>query len=96
MDQPEDFEKLGTNPHQVEVREEGRCDGGNPDPNEVWSFDAALDDGTKSSSGSVRRTPTTWALKTTPHGTGDLEVQLRTPRDVERAQDQFRAGYAAA
>ncbi|WP_409061217.1 DUF5655 domain-containing protein [Streptomyces sp. SYP-A7185] len=30
------------------------------------------------------------------HGTGDLEVQLRTPRDVERAHDLFRASYAAA
>ncbi|MFJ2875774.1 MULTISPECIES: DUF5655 domain-containing protein [unclassified Streptomyces] len=30
------------------------------------------------------------------HGTGDLEVQLRTPRDVARAQDLFRASYAAA
>ncbi|MFI7097190.1 DUF5655 domain-containing protein [Streptomyces lydicus] len=30
------------------------------------------------------------------HGTGDLEVQLRTPRDVERAQDLFRASYASA
>ncbi|WP_069629458.1 DUF5655 domain-containing protein [Streptomyces niveus] len=30
------------------------------------------------------------------HGTGDLEVQLRTLRDVERAQDLFRASYAAA
>lgn len=30
------------------------------------------------------------------HGTGDLEVQLRTPRDLERAQDLFRASYAAA
>ncbi|WP_030748321.1 DUF5655 domain-containing protein [Streptomyces sp. NRRL F-5135] len=30
------------------------------------------------------------------HGTGDLEVQLRTPRDVERAQGLFRASYAAA
>ncbi|MFD4172843.1 DUF5655 domain-containing protein [Streptomyces anulatus] len=30
------------------------------------------------------------------HGTGDLEVQLRTPRDVERAQELFRASYAAA
>lgn len=30
------------------------------------------------------------------HGTGDLEVQLRTPRDVDRAQDLFRASYAAA
>ncbi|WP_327666668.1 endonuclease NucS [Streptomyces sp. NBC_00485] len=30
------------------------------------------------------------------HGTGDLEVQLRTPRDVESAQDLFRASYAAA
>ncbi|MEU0275037.1 DUF5655 domain-containing protein [Streptomyces sp. NPDC006307] len=30
------------------------------------------------------------------HGTGDLEVQLRTPKDVERAQALFRASYAAA
>lgn len=30
------------------------------------------------------------------HGTGDLEVQLRTPRDVERAQELFRASYAEA
>ncbi|MFH9044760.1 DUF5655 domain-containing protein [Streptomyces sp. NPDC017966] len=30
------------------------------------------------------------------HGTGDLEVQLRSPRDVKRAQDLFRASYAAA
>ncbi|WP_424886516.1 DUF5655 domain-containing protein [Streptomyces sp. SAI-126] len=29
------------------------------------------------------------------HGTGDLEVQLRTERDVERAQELFRASYAA-
>jgi predicted transport protein len=30
------------------------------------------------------------------HGTGDLEVKLRTPRDVVRAQDLFRASYASA
>lgn len=30
------------------------------------------------------------------HGTGDLEVQLRTEEDLERAQDLFRASYAAA
>jgi len=30
------------------------------------------------------------------HRTGDLEVQPRTPRDVERAQDLFRASNAAA
>ncbi|WP_148588001.1 DUF5655 domain-containing protein [Streptomyces sp. WAC01526] len=30
------------------------------------------------------------------HGTGDLEVQLRTPGDVERAQELFRASYAAS
>ncbi|WP_129287480.1 DUF5655 domain-containing protein [Streptomyces sp. GZWMJZ-114] len=30
------------------------------------------------------------------HGTGDLEVQLRTPKDVERAQELFRASYAGA
>jgi predicted transport protein len=30
------------------------------------------------------------------HGTGDLELQLRTERDLERARDLFRASYAAA
>lgn len=30
------------------------------------------------------------------HGTGDLEVQLRAERDLERAQDLFRLSYAAA
>ncbi|GGT22492.1 DUF5655 domain-containing protein [Streptomyces antibioticus] len=30
------------------------------------------------------------------HGTGDLEVQLRSERDLERAQDLFRASYAAS
>ncbi|MEJ8652803.1 DUF5655 domain-containing protein [Streptomyces sp. MS1.AVA.3] len=30
------------------------------------------------------------------HGTGDLEVQLRTERDLERAQDLFQLSYAAA
>ncbi|MFE1199566.1 DUF5655 domain-containing protein [Streptomyces olivaceoviridis] len=30
------------------------------------------------------------------HGTGDLEVQLRTLKDVERAQYLFRLSYAAA
>lgn len=29
------------------------------------------------------------------HGTGDLEVQLRTDRDLERAQDLFRLSYSA-
>ncbi|UJB46390.1 transporter [Streptomyces sp. A1-5] len=30
------------------------------------------------------------------HGTGNLEVQLRTERDLVRAQDLFRLSYAAA
>ncbi len=30
------------------------------------------------------------------HGTGDLELQLRTEQDLERAQDLFRLSYAAA
>ncbi|MEU4111775.1 DUF5655 domain-containing protein [Streptomyces sp. NPDC027717] len=30
------------------------------------------------------------------HGTGDLEVQLRTERDLERAQELFRASYTRA
>ncbi|MBC2878029.1 MULTISPECIES: DUF5655 domain-containing protein [Streptomyces] len=30
------------------------------------------------------------------HGTGDLEVRLRTDRDLERAQELFRLSYTAA
>jgi predicted transport protein len=30
------------------------------------------------------------------HGTGDLEVQLRSERDLERAVDLFRLGYTNA
>ncbi|MGW6454423.1 hypothetical protein ACWF94_00605 [Streptomyces sp. NPDC055078] len=30
------------------------------------------------------------------HGTGDLEVQLRTERDLEKAHDLFRMAYAVA
>lgn len=30
------------------------------------------------------------------HGTGDLELQLRTEQDLERAQDLFRLSYATA
>ncbi|MFF4250621.1 transporter [Streptomyces sp. NPDC001663] len=30
------------------------------------------------------------------HGTGDLEVQLRSEQDLERARDLFRLSYAAA
>ncbi|MER7122423.1 DUF5655 domain-containing protein [Streptomyces goshikiensis] len=30
------------------------------------------------------------------HGTGDLEVQLRTEKDIERAMELFRLSYAAA
>ncbi|MFC7795566.1 DUF5655 domain-containing protein [Streptomyces cinereoruber] len=30
------------------------------------------------------------------HGTGDLEVRLRSEKDLERAQDLFRASYATA
>ncbi|MFG3037090.1 DUF5655 domain-containing protein [Streptomyces sp. NPDC048330] len=30
------------------------------------------------------------------HGTGDLEIRLRSEKDLERAQDLFRASYAAA
>ncbi len=30
------------------------------------------------------------------HGTGELELQLRAERDLERAQDLLRLSYAAA
>ncbi|MFT4006096.1 MAG: hypothetical protein QM683_10860 [Lacrimispora sp.] len=47
MDRPEDFEKLGINPNEVELWEEGRRDTSAPGNNEVWYFDATMDDGSK-------------------------------------------------
>lgn len=47
MDQPEDFKKLGINPNEVESWEEGRRDTSAPGNNEVWYFDATMEDGSK-------------------------------------------------
>lgn len=47
MDQPEDFKKLGINQDRVELWEEGRRSKGIAGDNEVWYFDANMEDGTK-------------------------------------------------
>ncbi|MEE8717305.1 MAG: hypothetical protein SOI26_08285 [Coriobacteriales bacterium] len=48
MDKPEDFEKLGINPKEVEEWEDGRRGTDAAGENGVWYFDATFDDGTKS------------------------------------------------
>lgn len=47
MDRPEDFKRLGINPEKVELWEEGRRVASAPGHNEVWYFDATMDDGSK-------------------------------------------------
>ena len=48
FDQPEDFKKLGINPNEVELWEEGRRSiGENPGTSEIWYFDGTAEDGTK-------------------------------------------------
>jgi predicted secreted hydrolase len=47
MDRPEDYARLGINPHAVEVWEDRRRGEDRPEVWEWWSFDAILDDGTK-------------------------------------------------
>jgi hypothetical protein len=46
-DQPEDFKKLGINPNEVEVWEEGRRSDGSPGTSEIWYFDGTMEDGSK-------------------------------------------------
>ena len=47
MDKPEDFKKLGVNPDKVELWEEGRRATSEAGHNEVWYFDAQMEDGAK-------------------------------------------------
>lgn len=47
MTRPEDYEKLGIKPGVVEQWEDARRDTAEPGHNEVWYFDATMDDGTK-------------------------------------------------
>lgn len=46
MDNPEDYKRLGVNPHTVEMWEDQRRDDDQPGHWEWWYFDAMLDDGT--------------------------------------------------
>lgn len=48
LDQPADYQRLGVNPNQVEVWEDGRRNWGQEPGNwEWWYFDSVLDDGSK-------------------------------------------------
>ncbi|ETY72622.1 hypothetical protein LFAB_17155 [Lactiplantibacillus fabifermentans T30PCM01] len=47
MDQPQDFKKFGIDPHQVALWEDGIRNTEAVGQNEVWYFDADLDDGSK-------------------------------------------------
>lgn len=47
MTLPEDFKKLGIMPNAVESWEDGRRNGNGAGLNEVWYFDATMNDGTK-------------------------------------------------
>lgn len=47
MDRPEDFKKLGINPKQVELWEDGKREKSTPNHFEWWYFDGIMDDGTK-------------------------------------------------
>ncbi|MDO5609113.1 MAG: lipocalin-like domain-containing protein [Capnocytophaga sp.] len=47
MTRPEDFQKIGIKPGIVELWEDGRRAGSDAGVNEVWYFDATMEDGTK-------------------------------------------------
>ena len=47
MNQPKDYEKMGTKPNQIEVWEDGRRDNDQAGHYEWWYFDFILDDGSK-------------------------------------------------
>lgn len=79
MTKPEDYTKLGIKPGVVEPWEDGRRDDAEPGHNEVWYFDATMDDGTKTVVGFRPIGLTGEAGKDSPN----LNVNITTPDGKE-------------
>lgn len=82
MSRPEDFEKIGIKPRIVEPWEDGRRDDDRPGVNEVWYFDATMEDGTKVVVGFRPKAPDdTQIEKSSPN----LNILVTTPDGVPHA-----------
>jgi hypothetical protein len=98
MDQPEDFKNLGINPDHVELWEEARRDTAEPRHNEVWYFDATMDDGTKFMAGFRPKditkmsetvdSPNFNTIVTTPDGQPKADFQYFTTEDSYIGEDE--------
>ncbi|MDI6666638.1 hypothetical protein QMA56_02820 [Leuconostoc falkenbergense] len=83
MDRAEDYEKLGIDPNNVQTWEDGRRDSSEPFHNEVWYFDAILDQGSKFVLGLRPKNPMKMLSdKDSPN----LNIMITTP-DGETKQD---------
>lgn len=86
MDKPEDFKKLGINPDKVELWEEGRRATSAPGNNEVWYFDATMDDGSKVIVGFRPKDPSKMNINT---DTPNCNIIITTPDGEEIGDFQY-------
>ena len=76
MDRPEDFKELGIDPNKVELWEEGRRDTSAPGNNEVWYFDATMEDGSTTVVGFRPKDP---AKMNTDFDSPNVNVMITSP-----------------
>jgi len=86
MDTPEDFKNLGINPNKVELWEESRRETSEAGKNEVWYFDATMDDGTKFMAGFRPVDP---AKMMVAGDTPNVNIMITTPNGVEKSDFHY-------
>ncbi|HLQ39734.1 MAG TPA: lipocalin-like domain-containing protein [Tetragenococcus sp.] len=86
MDTDADFQKLGINPDKVELWEEGRRDTSEPGHNEVWYFDATMEDGTKFMAGFRPIDP---AKMATGGDSPNVNIIVTTPAGEEKGDFHY-------
>lgn len=95
MGTPADYEKLGIEPGIVRPWEDGRRDTAEPGHNEVWYFDATMEDGTKTVVGFRPVDPSATAAGSAGSGEDapNLNVNITTP-DGQEFVDMIRVDAA--
>lgn len=83
LNQAQDFKKLGINPNNIQSWEDGRRDNSKPGTQEVWYFDAILDDETKVVCYFHPRTPTNLAVD---GDNPDIGILITTPDNKTHGQ----------
>lgn len=103
MSSPEDFARIGIKPGVVEQWEDGRRDDDQPGHNEVWYFDATMDDGTKVVVGFRPKSPADFGRQAsspnlniniiTPDGQEFVDMIFADPADSSMSTEHCQVTY---